>query len=373
LLSREVREQGLVGLRRLEVDPLETIIIFRIGSLGDTVVAMPCFHHIARSFPNSRRLVVTNVPASQKAASVESILSKSGLIDGVIHFPPAPRKIRDFLKLRDQIRATKPRMLVYIADRDLARTLRDVCFFRSCGIVRVIGAPLTRDLRFPRVDPITGYTEREAMRLARCLAPLGKIDLDDSKSWDLCLSPDEISVAGKKLAPLQGRDFVTVNMGGKVKGKDWGNENWNALLRLMAAQYSALALVFVGSADEYDRAAELSAVWPGMTLNLCGHVAPRESTAVMKRAMLFVGHDSGPIHLAAAAGVPCIGLFGNFNMPKWWHPMGQGHSIIHNTRGVRAISPEEVYAAVCSTVTAASKQSNKISLNMHEPDLLQAI
>ena len=349
---------------------METIIIFRIGSLGDTVVALPCFHHIARSFPNSRRIVVTDVPASQKATSVESILGKSGLIDGVIYFPPAPRKIRDFLKLRTQIRATKPRTLVYIADRDFSRTLRDVCFFRSCGIRHVIGAPLARDLRFPRIDPLTGYTEREAVRLVRCLASLGTIDLDDPESWDLCLQPDEISFADSKLAPLKGRDFVAVNIGGKVESKDWGNDNWSVLLRLMAAQYSSLALVFVGSADEFDRSAGLAAAWPGLTLNLCGHLAPRESAAVMKQAKFFVGHDSGPMHLAAAAGVPCVGLFGNFNMPKWWHPMGEGHHIIHNMQGVRAISPEEVHAAVYATIAEVSEQSSKASLSVREHDLL---
>src|SRR6266705_2608835 len=53
---------------------VETIIIFRIGSLGDTVVALPCFHRIARSFANSRRILVTNVAVSQKAAPAESVL-----------------------------------------------------------------------------------------------------------------------------------------------------------------------------------------------------------------------------------------------------------------------------------------------------------
>jgi heptosyltransferase-3 len=330
---------------------VETILIFRIGSLGDTVVALPCFHQIARSFPNSRRIVVTDIPASQKAASVESILGNSGLIDELIYFPPPPRKIRDFLKLRAQIRETKSRTLIYIADRDLLSTLRDICFFRWCGIGHVIGAPLTRDLRFPRIDPETGYTEREAARLARCLTPLGSIDLDDPGFWDLRLQPDEISFADRKLAPLRGNNFVAINIGGKVQSKDWGNENWTALFRLMAAKYSSLALLFVGSADEVGRSAELAATWPGPTLNLCGLFGPRESAAAMKRAVLFVGHDSGPIHLAAAAGVPCVGIFGNFNIPKSWHPMGQGHRIIHNMRGVREISPEEVFAAVRSAIT----------------------
>ena len=329
---------------------METIIIFRIGSLGDTVVALPCFHQIARKFPNSRRILITDTPASPKAASVESILGTGGLIDGVIYFPPPPRKTRDFMKLRTQIRETKARTLIYIADRNIYSTLRDLWFFRLCGIRNVIGAPLRHDLRRPRVDPETGETEQEAVRLARCLAPLGTIDLNDRRFWDLRLQPSETAAADDSLAPLGGKRFIAINAGGKVQSKDWGNDNWTALLRLMSVQYSNLALVFIGSADEFDRSAELAAAWPGQTLNLCGRLTPRESAAAMKRAELFVGHDSGPMHLAAAVGVPCVALFGNFNKPKWWHPMGQGHRIIHNMHGVREIAPEEVYAAVCSTI-----------------------
>jgi ADP-heptose:LPS heptosyltransferase len=214
----------------------------------------------------------------------------------------------------------------------------------------VIGAPLKRDLRVPRVDPKSGYAEREAARLARCLASLGAIDLEDPGFWDLCLQPDEISSGDRELAPLGNSDFIAVNTGGKVPSKDWGNENWTALLRLIAAKHVGLGLAFVGSADEFDRAAGLAAIWPGPTLNLCGALGARESAAVMRRAMLFVGHDSGPIHLAAAAGVPCVGIFGKFNRPKWWHPIGHCHSIIHNMSGVREITPEEVYAAVRRTI-----------------------
>jgi ADP-heptose:LPS heptosyltransferase len=335
----------------------EAIIIFRIGSLGDTIVALPCFHRIARSFPNSRRIVVTNVPASEKAASVESILGRSGLIDGIIPFPPAPRKSSDFLKLRDRIRENQARTLVYIADRGPLSMLRDICFFRSCGIRKIIGASWSADHRLPRVDPDTGYLEREAVRLTRCLSSLGPIDLDDPESWDLRLQKDEIAVAERELASLGGSDFISLSVGGKVRDKDWGDDNWIALLRLLALEHSNLALVFFGSVDEFDRSTKLETVWPGEKLNLCGVLTPRESAAAIKRATLFVGHDNGPMHLAAAMGVPCVGIFGNFNKPKWWHPLGQGHRIIHNMKGVREISPEEVHAAVCLTVAQVSART----------------
>jgi ADP-heptose:LPS heptosyltransferase len=342
---------------------VETIIIFRIGSLGDTVVALPCFHRIARSFSKSRRILVTNVAASRKAAPAESVLTNSGLIDGVIYLPTAPRRLRGSLRLRKAIRKTKAKTLIYVADRDVLRTLRDLCFFRLCGIEHVIGAPISRDLRRPRVDP-AGHVESEAERLARCLAPLGRIDLDNPGSWDLNLQPQEIRSADRSVALVRERGFLAINIGGKAASKDWGDDNWATLLERIAARHAHLALAFFGSTDEFDRCSRLAACWPGTHVNLCGRLAPRESAAAMRRALLFIGHDSGPLHLAAAAGVPCVGIFGNLNKPKWWHPIGRQHRIIHDMRGIRHIRPEEVYADVCSTISAVSGQTTTRTAGM---------
>ena len=333
---------------------MESILIFRIGSLGDTVVALPCFHRIARSFPDSRRILITDSPGSQKVAPVKSVLGDSGLIHEAIYFAPPPRRLRDFLTLRARIRQTGATTLIYVADRNLAATLRDVWFLRTCGIRRVIGAPVASDLRHLRIDPITGDTEREAERLARCLSPLGTIDLTDPAMWDLRLQPSELSVADAALAPLRGCNFIAVGLGGKVQMKDWGNDNWSTLLQMMAARYSDIGLVFVGSGDEFDRSAGLAAHWPGPTLNLCGRLAPRESAAAMRRALFFLGHDSGPMHLAAAVGISCVAIFGPMNMPKWWHPFGPQHRIIHNMRGIREIAPAQTIAMVEAMMSEGS-------------------
>jgi ADP-heptose:LPS heptosyltransferase len=325
---------------------VDTVLIFRIGSLGDTIVALPCFHQIARSFADCRRIVVTDIPVSQKTSTVESILVGAGLIDGAIYFPPPPRRLQDFRKLRSEIKATGATTLVYVADRAVGPVLRDLLFFYGCGIRRIIGAPLSRDLQRLRIDPITGHTEREAERLARCIARLGEIDLTDSNGWDLRLQPRELEVAAHVLAPLDGRPIATISIGGKAASKDWGDANWSALLHSMARRYPNLALAFIGSADEFDRAAGLAACWPAPTLNLCGRLAPRESAATMQQALFYLGHDCGAMHLAAAVGIPCIALFGDVNMPKWWYPMGSHHHILHDGIGVQNMSPAVVLAAV---------------------------
>lgn len=335
----------------------DSVLIFRIGSIGDTVVAMPCFHRVARSFPGFRRILVTDVPPGGKAAPVESVVRRGTLIDEVIYFPPPPRRFGDFLDLRTSIRATQARALVYIADRGLAGSLRDLCFFRTCGIRQIIGVPLSRDLRKLRIDPRTGETEREAERLVRCLGPLGPVELDDPAWWDLCLQGDERRAAAVALAPLAGKDFLAVCFGGKVAQKDWGDANWRALLALLAADSLDLALVFIGAAEEFERCAALAKHWPGASLNLCGRLSPRESAAAMQSALLYVGHDSGPMHLAAAVGTPCIAMFGEVNMPRWWHPMGRGHHILHDMGGVQRISPATVHAALRSALPLRMKSS----------------
>lgn len=331
-----------------------TVLVFRIGSLGDTIVALPCFHHIARAFVDFRRVLITDVAGSPKAASVDKILAGSRLIDNVIDFPPPPRRIRELLTLRMRIHETRARVLVYVADRDAVATLRDVLFFRLCGVRHVIGAPLARDLRQARIDPETGYQEHEAERLARCLSSLGRLDLEDRAVWDLRLRVDERRAAEVALAPLVGRGFIAVSIGGKATCKDWGDANWQELLSRLAAEWPDLGLVFFGVSEEFDRSAGLATAWTENALNLCGCLTPRESAAAIKHAMLYIGHDNGPMHLAAAAGVPCVAMFGDFNVPRRWHPMGRGHRIIHDMRGVRAIPARKVHAAVCEALAAIS-------------------
>jgi len=324
---------------------MHTVLIFRIGSIGDTVVALPCFHLIARAFADARRIVIADTAAAPKAAGVAAVLAGSGLIDGVINFPPPARHLRDVRKLAADIRASGADTLVYVADRDLLRTVRDVAFFRLCGIRSVIGAPLARDLRRYRIDPASGDAEMEAARLVRCLAPLGDIDLADPASFDLRLQPDETRRAQAALTPLAGAPFIALNAGGKHASKDWGDDHWAALLRRLAAEFPQVGLVAVGSADEFERHRRLAAAWSGPVLNLCGRLTPRESAAAMREAALFLGHDSGPMHLAAAVGTVCVSLFGDFNLPRTWYPHGSGHHILHDMRGVRAIMPDRVCEA----------------------------
>jgi len=335
--------------------PAKPVVIYRLGSLGDTVVALPCFHAIARHAPDAERVVLTNFPVSAKAAPLEAILSGSGLIHRALAYPVGTRSVRALWALRKQLKALGADTLYYLTPaRGMLAVWRDVIYFRLCGFKHIIGAPIKSDVQRSRIVNSEGHIEQECVRLARCFADIGPINLDDSAMWDMRLSQAERSAAKALVAPLQSSPFLAINMGGKLAMNDWGEPHWLVLLSQLSARYPGLGLLVVGGPEDSARAQKMAAIWQGRLVDACGRLKPRESAAAMQGASLFVGHDSGPLHLAAAVGVPCIGLFGNHNPPAKWHPFGRGNLALHDMRGVTHISVAQVLALVAQHDRALS-------------------
>jgi lipopolysaccharide heptosyltransferase III len=335
------------GVLVLIQDRSPNLVIFRIGSIGDTVVAMPCFHAIARAFPRHRKILLTNAVASARASSVETVLEGTGLIDGALYFPVGRGKLSHSVELARQLRELSAEALVYLAPRTTGlQVYRDLLFFRAAGIRRVIGAPLKVGARECRVDAATGDLEHEAERLARILGAEMPVDLA-KPGWDLRLSNAEQEVSGERLSGLLGwRPIVVLSPGAKIPAKDWGEERWGALIRLLQVRVPAISLVFVGAPDERQLTERLAQLWSGPKVNLCGELTPRESAAVMGHCDLLVCHDSGPMHLAASQGTRCVALFGNFNRPRQWFPWGSEHVVIYEPYGMSRIDVERVADAV---------------------------
>jgi ADP-heptose:LPS heptosyltransferase len=110
----------------------------------------------------------------------------------------------------------------------------------------------------------------------------------------------------------------------------------------------------VGAASDFESAQRLLDCWPSPTVNACGKLRPREAAAAMEKSILFIGHDSGPLHLASAMGVPTIGLFGNHNLPSLWHPYSKVSHVIHNMGGVLDISVHEVEGKINFVLSLSS-------------------
>jgi heptosyltransferase-3 len=304
------------------------VLLYRLGSLGDTVIALPCFHLIARIFPDAERRLLANIPVNSKAPAAALILGESGLVHSYMSYPVGMRDLRSLRRLSAQIREWKPDLLVYLAaSRGIGRTLRDVCFFRASGVKRVVGLSWSRYRRIAQ----DGAYESEASRLVRSVSEIGDARPDDPESWDLRLSTSERMRARERMRDWPGRNnFVALSLGTKVEVNDWGVGNWRRLLARLGKRYPGLGLLLIGVTEERGLSNNAAAEWRGPVLNLCGVTSPRETAALLGSARLFLGHDSGPMHLAAAVGTCCVAVFSARNLPGVWFPFGADHRVIYH-------------------------------------------
>jgi lipopolysaccharide heptosyltransferase III len=309
---------------------IKRLLIYRLGSLGDTVVALPALHLVARTFPGARRWMLTNLPVHSKAPASSAVLGESGLVDGYIGYPVGTRSFGQLVKLWWKIVTFRPQVLIYLAPARGNRAIkRDRVFFRACGIAEIIGLPVG-DLAEPLYDPDRGLWEHESSRLLRTLSDLGYSSVEDNRNWDLRLTAAETNEADAALASVSGKPLVVCGPGTKMQAKDWGASNWRQLLEKLSLALPDHALAMVGAKEDWQVSEYVAALWRGPVVNLCGALTPRETAAALRSASLFLGPDSGPMHLASVAGVPCAIGFAARTMPGIWYPIGRRNRVIYH-------------------------------------------
>jgi len=151
--------------------------------------------------------------------------------------------------------------------------------------------------------------EREHVHRVAELARIARLPLPPAPTvW---LSPAERAAATALLPP---GDFLALAPTANWIGKQWPAERFAELaLRLTApgGPLAGLPVAVFGAESERAMAAPLlAASLPGGLVDLIGRTDLLTAAACLERARLFVGNDSGLMHLAAAAGAPTLGLFG---------------------------------------------------------------
>ena len=308
------------------------ILIYRLGSLGDTIIALPAFHAIKKAFPTSHITLLTNSPVTSKAAPVEAILGLDYFFQDVLYYPVGTRRPSILLKLLFSIYQKNIDCIINLnAFRSEFATLRDQAFFRITGIKSFYGFQLSTQDKYPQPDPASGEVEWEASRIARRVASFSQVDLENEKFWDLRLKEEENRQAKALLEEVSNQDrLIAFSIGTKVQSKDWGIKNWVELSNRLSRRLRGWSVVFLGSQEEAEDSEFCSSLWGKVGLNLCGKTSPRVSAAILSKCKLFIGHDSGPMHLAACVGTPCVAIFSARNLPRQWFPRGNKNIIIYN-------------------------------------------
>ena len=129
----------------------------------------------------------------------------------------------------------------------------------------------------------------------------------------LVTTPAEDADAAALLAAhgIEGGNFVLgINPGATFgSAKRWYPERFAQVARRLAAEWKARVVIF-GGPDETGIAAEIEQHMAGTCLNLAGRTTVRNLMALIRRCDFFITNDSGPMHIAAAFGIPLVAIFG---------------------------------------------------------------
>lgn len=287
--------------------PAQRFLIVRLSSIGDIVHALPAAAALAETFPQARI-----------HWAVEKCFAL--LLEGNPHLH---RIIElDTLGWRRHLTSTATWREVSEGVSDLRRTPYDAALdFQGLWKSAVVGwlSPARERIGFAERwlrEPSAGtlYTQRVSPRehvhvVEENLALVARLGAHTQR-WQFPLpwNDEDDAYVDAQLAALGSEDFIIINPGGGWRSKCWSPENYVALIRQLAGVLPEQILLTGSPAEE---------PMIGEILQNAGiqraHYLPStlvQFIALAKRARLFIGGDTGPLHLAAAVGAPIVGIYG---------------------------------------------------------------
>lgn len=155
---------------------------------------------------------------------------------------------------------------------------------------------------------------------------------------------DARAAVAKKLAESgvpQGATYAVIHPGAKYFTKRWALENFIALAQWLRCEH-AIAPVFSVGAMEKEITEELRQKC-GREFALLDSLDLRELIALIAGARIFIGNDSGPGHLAAAAACPVVAIFGSSSSVHW-APWRTAHRVVQNDFPCNPCAGDRCYA-----------------------------
>ena len=341
------------------------LLAFRSGQLGDMIVSVPALWAVRRHWPEAKLTLLCDVHPGRNYVLGSDIFDGSGLCDDIEHYEvPAEgegrlRAALRRLRLLVRLRARRFDALVYLAPsiRPPAHVRRDVRFFRLAGLRRIYGADHFPPVPIKRPGQPFPVGEHEAdLLLARLQADGIAVPARGQGSLDLRLGEAEADAVARWQATLpsdSGRVWLGVGPGSKMPAKRWPVERFGEVVKELMARHDLWPVVFGGSEDRAN-GERLLAGW-GRGYNAAGTLSVRASAAALRQCALYLGNDTGTMHLAAAAGTPCVAVFSARDWPGAWYPYGVAQRVFRT-----ALDCEGCYLESC--VERKNECLNRISV-----------
>jgi heptosyltransferase-1 len=276
-------------------------LITRLSAIGDCILTMPLACALRDAFPQAW----IGWLAEKGGAS---LLQGHPALNEVIVAPKRVlRSPGELWKLRGKLRSLR-----------IDTTLDPQGLTKSAALAWISGARQRIGFRTPVGRELSPWlnnclvTSRQSHVVNRYRELLSVLDvMPGAVRFDVPRQPGATQLMNSWLAGehLSGAPLAVINPGAGWDSKLWSTERYAAVARYLHAEFGLRTLVIW--AGEREKAwAEQIVAGSGASARLAPNTSLPELAALLRHAQLFVGSDTGPLHLAAAVGVPCVGVYG---------------------------------------------------------------
>lgn len=282
------------------------ILIVRLSAIGDVVQGMPIACALRERFPDA-------LLAWAVGEAGATLLRGHAALDEVIALPRGWLKSpRSVWRLRRRLRAMRFDTTVEAQGLTKAAIVARLSGARRrLGFGDPWGRELSRWINTELVDTTARHVVDRNLQLLRPLgiqSPTVRFQVPDNLL-------DRIA-AEQMIRQTRLEDgFAMINSGAGWPSKLWPHERYAAVAAYLGREPGLPTLVAWGGREER-LAAEQIVAGSHTHARLAPPTTLTELAALARRARVFVGSDTGPLHLAAAVGTPCVGLYGPWPAEK---------------------------------------------------------
>ncbi|HSN76284.1 MAG TPA: glycosyltransferase family 9 protein, partial [Anaerolineae bacterium] len=293
---------------------LDRLLIVKLADIGDVLTATPALRALRQTFPSVRLDLLTTPAAAAAAAAPPS------LVDRVWTAPRSlarsPGELPGLWRLLAGLRRQRYNAVLYLHHLTLG-----VGVVKYRLLAAATGAPLLLGLDngkggwLSHSAPDQGFgAVHEVEYWLQVVALLG------AQTSSQALHPSYSDADARAVEPLlaerRPQPLVAIHpgSGGYAPARRWEPAKWAGVADELVRRYGA-QIVLVGTLA--DGAAAVQAAMSTPALNLAGRTTLPQLAAVLAQCDLFLGADSGVMHVAASVAVPLVALFGPSNHLAW--------------------------------------------------------
>ena len=346
---------------------LESLLVVRLSAMGDIIHTLPAAAALRAAFPHTtlgwlieerwvELLCTLRYPRAGRRSPERPLVDRVH----VVNLAEWRRALFSFNTWQQMaVGLSQLRGVKYDAVIDFQGAVRSALLARCSGAPIVYGSAQPREnaasMFYTRLRETDGrHVVEQALDLARTVIGRARIAANGAQNQagvEFPVDPE----AEKKIACLVAEigKFAILNPGAGWGAKQWPVERYGTVAKILA-QDGIHSLINYGPGEE-DLATLVEKASEGAARRISHSIA--ELVALTRRASLFIGGDTGPMHLAAALNVPVVAIFGPTN-PARNGPFGTRSIVLrsassmtdHSRRrepeqGLLEITPEEVVTA----------------------------